>query len=238
MDMARFESSLEQLGLTGQEARLYRALLEHGDLNGYEAARESGISRSNAYHALASLVDKGFADPIEGESVRYGAVSPEDVALLARRRVEDAIAAMLACAPSRRREQAPFLSVAGRDKVLERMSLLVDSARERVYLGCDTEDLEAIRGALAAAVARGIRVTVLANRAWALEGCVCLSRRKARGQVRLIVDGARVLTGELGAGSAACVLSENAHLVALIKDSLSNEIELVRVRTEGKDGTP
>lgn len=232
-----FESTLEGLGLTGQEARLYRILLEHGDLNGYEAARKAGISRSNAYHALASLADKGFADPIEGDSVRYAALAPEEAALLLRRRFEESMAAMLASAPTRRSEQAPFLSVGGRDKVLERMKLLIDAATDRVYIGCDVEDLEAIRGSLVSATARGIRVTILANRAWQLEGCVCLSRRKVRGQVRLIVDGRRVLTGELGVGNAACVLSENAHLVALIKDSLSNEIELVRMRTEGKDGS-
>lgn len=237
MSCETFESSLERIGLTGQEALLYRVLLEHGELNGYEAAKEAGISRSNAYHALATLADKGFADRVDGESVRYAALAPDDAALLARRRSEDAIAAMLSSAPARRREQAPFVSIAGRDKVLERMGLLLDGAGDRAYLGCDVEDLEAIREPLAEAVARGVRITILANRAWSLEGCTCLSRRKARGQVRLIVDGRRVLTGELGAGGAACVQSENAHLVALIKDSLANEIELVRMRAEGKDGS-
>lgn len=233
-----FENTMGALGLTGQEALLYRVLLEQGDLNGYEAAKEAGISRSNAYHALATLVEKGFADRVDGESVRYAALSPSDAAVLLRRRFEDALAAMLAAAPSRRDAGAPFLSVSGRERVLDKMRLLVDAAGDRVYLACDVEDLEAIRGSLGAAVSRGIRVTILANRAWQLEGCICHARRKARGQVRLIVDGRRVLTGELGVGDAACVLSENAHLVALIKDSLSNEIELVRVRTEGKDGTP
>jgi hypothetical protein len=47
-----------------------------------------------------------------------------------------------------------------------------------------------------------------------------------------------VLTGELGPGSAACVLSENVHLVSLIKDSLTQEIELVRSRTSGKEESP
>lgn len=236
MNDSDFETTLESLGLTSQEARLYRVLLEHGDLNGYEAAREAGISRSNAYHSLASLADKGFADAIEGESVRYAALSPEEAALLLRRRFEGSIVALRSSAPVRRRQQTPFLSIDGRGRVLERMKLLVDSAEDRVYLGCDVDDLEGIRDSLAGAAGRGIRVTILANRAWQLEGCVCLSRRKTRGQVRLIVDGRRVLTGELSASSGACVLSENAHLVALIKDSLSNEIELVRTRTEGREG--
>lgn len=238
MITASFEATLETLGFTGQEAALYRALLEHGALNGYEAAKETGISRSNAYHALASLVDKGFADRVEGDSTRYAALAPEDLAVLLRRRSETGIGSMLALAPARKTDSAPFLSVSGRDKVLQKMRILIDSARDRAYLSCATDDLDEIRPSLEAALARGARITILSNRPWPLEGAVCLSRRKARGQVRLIADGARVLTGELAATTGACVLSENIHLVSLIKDSLTHEIELVRSRTPDKDDSP
>lgn len=126
MITASFETTLETLGFTGQEAALYRALLEHGALNGYEAAKETGISRSNAYHALASLVDKGFADRVEGDSTRYAALAPEDLAALLRRRSETGIGSMLALAPARKTDSAPFLSVSGRDKVLQKMRILID----------------------------------------------------------------------------------------------------------------
>jgi len=238
MSNAHFESTLATLGFTGQEASLYRALLEHGELNGYEAAKETGISRSNAYHALASLVEKGFADRIEGESLRYAALPVQDLSTLLRRRTEASLEHLARSAPVRKNASAPFLSISGHDKVLEKMGLLVDTARDRVYLSAAAEDLDGIRQALEAAVARGIRVTVLANRAWRIDGATCLSRRKARGQIRLIADGQRVLTGALSASEAACVLSENVHLVALIKDSLTHEIELVRTRGTDKDDSP
>ena len=50
---------LMSFGLTRQEARVYVLLLGEGALSGYEAAKRLGISRSNAYAALAGLVDKG-----------------------------------------------------------------------------------------------------------------------------------------------------------------------------------
>ena len=37
------------------------SLLENGKLTGYEAAKLTGISRSNVYVALASLCEKGAA---------------------------------------------------------------------------------------------------------------------------------------------------------------------------------
>ncbi len=238
MTSSSFETTLGIIGFTSQEASLYRALLEHGALNGYEAAKETGISRSNAYHSLASLVEKGFADRVEGDSTRYVAISPAELAALVRRRTESALESMLRLAPDRREAAAQFLSVHGREQVLDRMRVLLDGACDRAYLSTAAEDLEDLRACLEDALARRIRITILSNRSWELEGAVVLSRRKARGQVRLIVDGARVLTGELGPGSAACVLSENVHLVSLIKDSLTQEIELVRSRTSGKEESP
>lgn len=50
---------LMQFGLTRQESAIYYALLSEGMMTGYEAAKVSGVSRSNAYTALAALVDKG-----------------------------------------------------------------------------------------------------------------------------------------------------------------------------------
>ena len=65
---------LLHFGLTRQEANLYLTLLSHGELSGYEAAKLTGISRSNTYNALAGLVEKGAAYSMEENVVRYTAV--------------------------------------------------------------------------------------------------------------------------------------------------------------------
>ncbi|HNY31049.1 MAG TPA: helix-turn-helix domain-containing protein [Fibrobacteria bacterium] len=230
MIVPQFVEALQALGFTGQEAALYGALLEHGEMSGYEAAKETGISRSNAYHALASLVDKGFASRVEGESTRYGALALEDVGRLVRHRQESSIGTALAHAPASKREGAPFLSVSGRRAVVERMAILFQGAGDRVYLAADAADLEEIRGCMEAALERGIRVTVLTNRGWELAGAVVHVRRKARGPIRLIADGRRVLTGELDHSRGECVYSENPHLVNLIKESLTNEIQILQAK--------
>ena len=66
--------ALMHFGLTRQEARIYLLLLTEGALSGYEAAKRIGISRSNAYGALAGLVDKGAAYILEEQAVQYQAV--------------------------------------------------------------------------------------------------------------------------------------------------------------------
>ena len=62
------------LGLTGQEASIYVELLKHGEMTGYEVSKETGISRSNVYSALNSLVEKGAAYLCEGEATKFQAV--------------------------------------------------------------------------------------------------------------------------------------------------------------------
>ena len=69
---------LMNFGLTRQEANLYVLLVLEGELNGYEAAKKSGISRSNTYNALAGLVEKGAAYMSEEDTVKYQAVPVEE----------------------------------------------------------------------------------------------------------------------------------------------------------------
>ncbi len=57
-------------GLSRQEATVYLRLLEAGKHTGYEIARDTGISRSNAYASLAAMV-KGAAYLVEEDAKRY-----------------------------------------------------------------------------------------------------------------------------------------------------------------------
>ena len=71
MDERQFVDYLLHFGLTRQEAGVYERLLLKGRQTGYEAAKEAGISRSNAYSALAALTEKGAAYVMEDSARRY-----------------------------------------------------------------------------------------------------------------------------------------------------------------------
>ena len=70
--------NLIAFNLTRQEAAIYVEFLNHGEMSGYEVAKETGISRSNVYSALQSLAEKGALYLIEGESTRYTPVAVGD----------------------------------------------------------------------------------------------------------------------------------------------------------------
>src|SRR3989339_1102304 len=68
----------ESLGLSPNEARIYEALVEHGESGVSEIALFGNIHRRNAYDAIHRLVEKGLCFPIlsAGEN-KYNAVDPD-----------------------------------------------------------------------------------------------------------------------------------------------------------------
>ncbi len=54
------EESLEKLGFTRLEARIYVGLLRLGRLSAGEITKNTGIHRRNVYDSLARLIEKGF----------------------------------------------------------------------------------------------------------------------------------------------------------------------------------
>ena len=69
-------------GLTRQEATIYICLYQTGPLTGYEVAKDTGISRSNVYSALAGLVEKGAAYKMEAAIEGYRHIQDKVYAML------------------------------------------------------------------------------------------------------------------------------------------------------------
>lgn len=71
---------LNRIGLTDAEAKTYIALLQKGELSGYEASKVSAVPRSKIYNVLESLIYKGFVLFSEGlKGNRYMAVPMDEV---------------------------------------------------------------------------------------------------------------------------------------------------------------
>jgi HTH-type transcriptional regulator, sugar sensing transcriptional regulator len=229
------QDCLIETGLTGQEAALYVSLCREGQLTGYEAAKVSGISRSNAYHALSALVDKGAAHRIEGDPASYAPVPPKDYARNVKRRMDAVLSRLEEALPEAREPSAPFLSVQGRDRIIEKMKNMIEDTRLRIYLSMAAEELGILRGELEAAFDRGVKVVVITD-GLSPRGSTSYARKKRPGQVRLISDTEHVLTGEIGAEGGSCVYSRNPALIRLIKDSLADEMELAGEPTVSAPG--
>lgn len=226
---------LMQFNLTRQEAVIYLTLLSEGSMNGYEIAKTTGLSRSNAYTSLSSLAEKGCAYVVEGPAVQYTPVPIEEFCGNRIRKLQETMKELVKNVPARKETADGYVTVRGRDHILDKMKNMVLEAKERLYLSVSGGVLEEILPEIESAAAKGIKVVLITDRKAALNGAVIYAAKRADKQIRLIVDSANVLTGDIeDGGDSTCLYSKKKNLVDLIKDSLKNEIKIIEM-TKGND---
>ena len=221
-------TSLTHLGLTSQEAKLYISLHSHGSATGYEAAKLAGISRSNAYAGLASLVDKGGAHMIEGKPVRYQVVSTDEFCANRIRELEairNDLRERLVLADE---TESPYVTVKGSANITNKIHTMLENAKSRAYVAMPGHTLERFLPRLRALAATKRKVVVITTSSAELPGATIHHAHAMPSGIRIICDSGVALTGELDDGNdCTCLYSIKMNLVNLIRDSMRNEIKLI-----------
>lgn len=221
--------ALTAFGLTRQEAALYLTLYAEGDISGYEAAKLTGISRSNAYSALAGLVDKGAAYLIEGTVNKYTPVNIEEFCNNKLRYLKELKETLEKQMPLQRTDSEGYITIQGEKHIIDKMKNLLMNANERVYLSLSKNLVELIRRELEYLVKIGIKVVIISDEELQIPGVRVYKTQKADEQIRLIVDSKNVLTGEFNGDESSCLYSSKKNLVDVFKESLRNEMKLIEL---------
>ena len=226
---------LMEFGLTRHEASLYVLLVLEGSLNGYEAAKQSGISRSNAYSALAGLVEKGAAYMQEEDTIRYTPVPVEEFCSSKIRHMEKKKKELMEQLPAKRKNEGGYLTIKGEEHICDKIIEMLTHARERAYVSIYNERLETFREYLEQMAAQGKKVVIITNEPFDLPGATVYLTECRKEQIRLITDSNDVLTGEItNRYEATCLYSSNSNLVEVFKDALANEIQLLNMKKGSK----
>lgn len=229
MDANQLTEKLMEFGLTRQEATVYLALVVSGTQTGYEVAKQTGISRSNAYNALAGLVDKGAAYPEEGAATRYTAVEVSEFCenkIRALTRVKEELTLYM---PKEKAEAEGYLTVAGDDRITDKIVSMLFRAEQRVYLKAEHAVIRSFLPQLEEMCRTGIKVVILTDdRTEMPEHARVYETQVKEYQVGVITDSTHVLTGEVGLGDgSSCLYTGQTNFVQIFKDSLKNEIKLI-----------
>lgn len=216
-------------GLTRQEATLYLTLYVNGDLSGYEAAKLTGISRSNAYNALAGLVEKGAAYVMEGAVTKYTPVAVEEFCSNKLRNLNMFKDLLIQGMPDQKNEQEGYITITGEKHIFDKMKNLLYEADQRIYLSISKDLLPVIRNDLIEISKRNIKIVLITDLNERIPGMRCYYSDKSDGQIRMIVDSKNVLTGEIKGDSASCLYSSKKNLVDVFKEALRNEMKLIEL---------
>ena len=223
---------LTHFNLTKQEATLYVLLLKEGYLTGYEAAKQTGISRSNTYTALAGLVDKGAAYVLEeGKVTRYTPVPPEEFCSNKIDRLKEIKDKVLSQLPALKNDAEGYITIKGELEIINKLKNTVRQAEARIYVSANRRVMELLRKELTDALARGLKVVIISDEKFTLPEAICYGTDKQTEQIRLIADSQTVVTGDLEDDeNSTCLYSCKRNLVDLFKEALQNEIKLIQIQ--------
>lgn len=221
---------LTQFGLTRHEASIYLTLISEGDLNGYEVAKATGIARSNAYTSLASLVEKGGAFVVEESTIRYTPVPIEEFCENKIRKLQESKIDLIKSIPKKRDVVEGYITIKGETNILNKLKNMILEAEERVYLSVSVQILESMLSDIKNAIGKGIKMVIITNGPFYLEGATVHISGEPLQQIRLIADSTNVLTGDINNGEySTCLYSKKKNLIDLFKDSMKNEIKLIEI---------
>ena len=236
MDTGRLIEKLMCFDMTRQEATIYLSLVQNGDLTGYEAAKQTGISRSNAYNALAGLADKGAAYTTEGAAIRYHAVGIEEFCANKIRTLEELKLQLKAAMPEPKADQEGYLTIAGDKHIRDKVRNMIESAGQRIYLSMTESFVRLFEKEIDAAVKNGRKVVVLTDKPLESAGVIFYQTEDKKQKFGVIADSKSVLTGEFGKEEeSTCLYSGQPNFVRVFKDSMRNEIKLIRLLKHSPD---
>jgi len=170
-----------RLGLTQYEARIYLALVKMGSRTASEVSFSGKVPRTKTYGALTSLKAKGLIKVLSGKPEKYVAEAPEEVLQpLAEKFAKDAQActklvdelSMIYESSKYVYQERPYdrydaWTISQRNKVVERVSTLIESSRERIRMTTTANGLvrayKLYLDAFEKASARGVSVMIEAT---------------------------------------------------------------------------
>lgn len=218
---------LIEFGLTRQEATLYLALCMEGALSGYEAAKQTGISRSNAYNSLACLVDKGAAYIIEGTVTKYTPVPVRQFCENKLRYLSYVMDEIERDMPTRKEASEGYITITGERQIKDKLVNMLRQTEERVYLSASKKVVEEMADEIMALHKKGVQTILITEPGIRMPGIRMYVGQKDDKQLGVIVDSKFVMTGELDGENSQCLYSGKAPLVEVFKEALRNRMKLI-----------
>ena len=237
MEQNRIIENLLLFGLTRQEATIYICLIQNHEMSGYEVAKVTGISRSNAYSALSGLTEKGAAYLIEGSTSKYIGVPVEEFCENKIRNMKKVAVELQEHIPKVAVAEEGYITIGSYKNILDKIHNMIFQAEKRLYLSAPEEFIQVIEQDLRTVCSQGMKVVILTNEEVRIPEAKVYRTEKKDKQIRLITDSKYVLTGEItGSNLDTCLFSGQTNFVNVFKEALSNEIKLIQLtKGENKD---
>ena len=235
MNQITLIEELGWFGLTRQEAQIYISLVQMGELTGYEAAKQTGISRSNTYSAMAGLVEKGAAYLVEGNANKYIPVLPDEFCSNKIRLLEHSRELLKHQITTLPEPSEGYITITGMKHIDNKIYHMIQHAEKRIYISATKLRIEERKAELLKAIERNIKVVIVTDAYPDIKGAIYYLAENKGKQFHIICDSNHVLTGEIsGLSTDTCLYSGQPNFVNVLKEALRNEIKLLELIQKGE----
>lgn len=226
-------------GLTRQEAAIYLCLYRNGELSGYEAAKLTGISRSNVYGGLSGLTDKGAAYLEEGSTSKYIAVPIEEFCENKIRSLIREKESLVLNIPAMKEKEIGYITITGSRNIWNKIITMIQESEKRIYFSASLPVIEQLQDEFAKVLERKIKLVFITDgipdEKSFMKDAICYIGGARGNNIRLIIDSEYALTGELtGKKDDTCLYTGQENFIRVFKEALRNEMKLIEL-TEGEN---
>jgi sugar-specific transcriptional regulator TrmB len=234
---------LQTLGLSHYEARLYLGLLEHGQQNGNELSRTSGVPSSKVYSTLDRLLTAGVVRQARHSTgSEYISVPPDELVARLRTKFLEPLDFLERTLPTlaNAEPQPEILQITGRDAILDAARAVARSAESEIYASVWSQDLDDLRDELAAADGRGVEIFLMIYGdaeldfgRWQRHSYSDIVAARIGGHMlTLVADDAETLIAHIpDAGDATAVRTTNPVLCLVTEEYLRHDLLLQKAQT-------
>ena len=247
-DLDDIINKFQILGVTAQETKLYVALLESGNVNGYQLSKNAGIPSSKIYGLIDKMLKRGFIIATETRPQRYFPQDPDKVLDNLKNSFSASINTLQSSLKKYQKNDLDngllVWNVPTRQDIVKKAHEIIDAAEIDVFLAIWPEDLKSIQSALTRAQDRGVAITVVSygnikrniGKVYQHRPSDYPSRERGERRFVLVVDNRQSIIANF-CPKKVCggLFTENTGLVQVFRDFVIHEIYLIQVEQKFPD---
>lgn len=153
---------MKSLGLTGNESRLYLALLKQNPATGYELSHMAGVPRSAIYAALSHLESLNLVNSVGDRPRRFIPISPEALINHYSHKIEQDLAELQTSltALSHNAEGFHVWYIKGYDNMVLKAREIIRKSKESLYFSVWPFEILALEEEIRQAIERNVQTTI------------------------------------------------------------------------------
>ena len=233
--------SLEGLGFSTLECKIYLSLLDYGAMSPYQIAKKVDISRSSIYNALEHMVSKGMVEVVPEDTVMYIAQDPEVLIYKLegdyKRNIANATSGLREYIQTRQVENYAIIN--DKETIMEKAKKIIRNAKQEIFINTDI-DVNELKDDLKIAIASNVRIIIFSfvKQEMEIQGVEIYSHDRGRTKdntntrLMLVADDDMVLIADdsSGRGKWTGTVSNNRLMKSIVREHIHNDIYMLKIR--------